>query len=183
LSSGGSGGFLGSFIDYFRSLFRAASALGRAIQTGLTYLFSTSEAKKEITELYPDPVSSRTPDELPTRSRGLLHNDILKCTGCYACSKVCPSDCFKIQTEEGPKPGKLWVSVFEINDAKCLFCGLCVEVCEPGSLVHTRNYEGSSETLEKLRAEFGRGPISREMREKWKRQRELQAEGGFEGQP
>jgi NADH-quinone oxidoreductase subunit I len=167
--------------NYFTSLYRAGSALWRAVQTALSYLLSSSEAKKEVTELYPDPVSSRTADELPTRSRGFLQNDIVKCTGCYACSEVCPTGCFKIHTEEGPKPGKLWVETFDIDDSRCLFCGLCVEACVPGSLVHTRFYEGAADSVEKLRASFGRGPISREMRERWRKQREAQAEdaGGF----
>ena len=174
--------FLRSLKNYFLTLYRSVSALQRAAQTGIGYLLSTSESKREITELYPDPVSSRTADELPTRSRGLLHNDIARCTGCYACSEVCPTGCFKIHTEEGPKPGKLWVETFDIDDSRCLFCGLCVEACAPGSLTHTRQYEGAAESAGRLRAEFGRGPISREMRERWRKQREAQAEDSGEFQ-
>lgn len=170
--------FFGSFRGYFAALLRSLLTLWRGLSTGLSYLLSNSDAKKEVTELYPDPVSSRTPDELPTRSRGLLKNDIQRCTGCYACSEVCPTGCFEIHTEEGPKPGKLWVSTFNIDFSKCLFCGLCVEACEPASLTHSRRYEGAAEQVSDLRAAYGRGPISREMRERWRRQRELQSESG-----
>jgi NADH-quinone oxidoreductase subunit I len=170
--------FFWSFRAYFMALFRSMLTLWRAVSTGISYLLASTDAKKEVTELYPDPVSSRTPDELPTRSRGLLKNDIIRCTGCYACSKVCPTGCFEIHTEEGPKPGKLWVSTFDIDYSKCLFCGLCVDACEPGSLTHSRRYEGAAQSVADLRAAFGRGPISKEMRERWKRQRELQSDGG-----
>lgn len=169
--------FFSSLRGFFVALLRESAGITRAVQTGIAYLFATSDARKVVTELYPDPFSSRTPDELPSRSRGFIENDILKCTGCLACAEVCPTACFGIEAEEGPKPGKLWVSRFDVDYSKCLFCGLCVDACAPGSLAHTRKYERAVESVPELTASFGRGPISAEMRRKWKANRDAQEAG------
>ena len=48
-----------------------------------------------------------------------------------------------------------------------MFCGLCVEACQPQSLVHTRQFEGAVYALPDLVASFGRGRITPEQRAKW----------------
>ncbi len=135
--------------------------------TAFPYLLRWGDLRKEVTEGYPDPISSKTADDLPTRSRGLLFNDIDRCTGCGECEKVCPSRCIKIKDEPGADPSKLWVSVFDIDFSRCIFCGLCVEVCQPGSLAHTRQYEGAAYQVSDLVASFGRGTVTDEHRSKW----------------
>lgn len=143
--------------------------------TALPYFvgFSSGELRKEVTEQYPDPVSSRTPDDLPPRTRGLLFNDIERCTGCKECEEVCPVNCIHVETEMGAETSKIWVGVFDIDFARCIFCGLCVEVCEPASLVHTRKYESSVYMPQDLVASFGRGRITPEQRAKWASLRQL----------
>jgi formate hydrogenlyase subunit 6/NADH:ubiquinone oxidoreductase subunit I len=120
-----------------------------------------------VTEGYPDPISSKTADDLPTRSRGLLFNDIDRCTGCGDCEAVCPSRCIKVEHEPAADVTKAWVSVFDIDFSRCIFCGLCVEVCQPGSLIHTRQYEGAAYQLSDLTASFGRGQVTEEHRARW----------------
>lgn len=149
--------------------------------TALPYLLSvrSGDLRKEVTEQYPDPVSSRTPDELPPRSRGLLFNDIDRCTGCKECERVCPVSCIQVENEPGVDASKTWVAVFDIDFAKCTFCGLCVEVCEPQSLVHTRQYERAVYDPGDLVASFGRGRVTPEQREKWAAMREANESGGW----
>ncbi len=141
--------------------------------TAFPYLLRWGDLRKEVTEGYPDPISSKTADDLPTRSRGLLFNEIDRCTGCKACEEVCPCHCIRVEEQPGPDPSKSWVTVFDVDFSRCIFCGLCVEVCQPGSLVHTRQYEGAAYDVSDLVASFGRGPVTDEQRTKWALRRKL----------
>ena len=156
---------------YFRRIYLGAKSVLGAARTTVPYLVGLGEHRKEVTEQYPDPVSSRTEDDLPPRTRGILYNDIERCTGCRVCQQVCPVRCIHIEEEPGPDPDKQWVAVFNIDFSKCIFCGLCVEFCQPASLTHTKQYEGAVYDVQNLRVEFGRGYVTDEQREKWERMR------------
>lgn len=152
---------------YFLGVWSFIRAFFGSFFTAFPYLVGMGEFRKEVTEQYPDPISSRTEDDLPPRTRGLLFNDIERCTGCRECERVCPTECFIVETHEGPEASKLWVSTFDIDLSRCVFCGLCVEVCQPQSLVHTRKYEGAARKTSGMVKRFGRGEITPEQREKW----------------
>jgi len=158
--------FSGIFL-YVRDVCLGAWSVAESCMTAFPYIFRWGELRKEVTEGYPDPVSSKTADDLPPRSRGLLFNDIDRCTGCRECEKVCPAQCIRIEEEPGADASKIWVSAFDIDFARCIFCGLCVEVCAPASLVHTRQYEGAAYSLTDLVASFGRGQVTPEQKAKW----------------
>lgn len=166
---------------YFRdALWGVRSVIGSCV-TAIPYLFSAGEYRKEVTEQYPDPISSRTADDLPPRTRGLLYNDIERCTGCRECENVCPTHCIRVETEPGPDVSKIWVSAFDIDVARCIFCGLCVEVCLPQSLIHTKQYEGAVYRLPSMVTHFGRGGVTPEQRERWasiRQQGDEREEGG-----
>ena len=159
------------------ALWGSRSVIGSCI-TAIPYLFSAGELRKEVTEQYPDPISSRTPEDLPSRSRGLLYNDIERCTGCRECETVCPTHCIHIEAEPGADVSKVWVSTFNIDVAKCIFCGLCVEVCQPQSLIHTRQYEGAVYQLSSMVTPFGKGHVTPEQQERWATIRQQSEEGG-----
>ena len=162
---------------YFREVKWAVSSVIGSCLTAVPYLFSAGEYRKEVTEQYPDPISSRTADDLPSRSRGLLYNDIERCTGCKECALVCPTQCITIETEPGADASKIWVSRFDVDFSHCIFCGLCVEVCAPQSLVHTKQYEGAVYRLEGMVTPFGRGSVTPEQRAKWASMRRQSEDG------
>jgi len=159
------------FIEYSRDVWTSTRSIVSSSLSVLPYLFGWSEGRREVTEQYPDPVSSRGDDDLPAKSRGLLYNDNNKCTGCKDCQNVCPSECIEIEVEPGRQASKKWVSVFNIDYGKCILCGLCVEVCQPQSLMHTKQYEFSRYRPEELIMEFGLGLVSPEEKSKWERLR------------
>lgn len=159
--------------NYVRNVFVGIISIGGSCLTALPYLFRWGEMRKEVTEGYPDPVSSKTADDLPPRSRGLLLNDIDRCTGCRECEKICPSQCIKVEEELGSDSSKIWVSIFDIDFSRCIFCGLCVDVCLPGSLTHTRQYESAAYEQHDLIASFGRGQITSEQKAKWAALRQM----------
>lgn len=158
---------------YLREVFSGVRSIFGSCFTALPYLFGHGDLCKEVTEQYPDPISSRTPDDLPLRSRGLLFNDIDRCTGCKVCEEVCPAKCITVEAEPSVDITKIWVSTFDIDFSRCIFCGLCVEICLPGSLVHTKQYEGAVYALRDLVASFGRGNVTPEQRAKWAAMRQL----------
>lgn len=176
-----SGSVFSSLRQYFRAVTQGARSIIRSCVTAAPYLFSAGDLRKEVTEQYPDPVSSRTADDLPPRTRGLLFNDIERCSGCRDCERVCPANCISIEEEPGADPSKVWVSVFDIDFAKCMFCGLCAEVCAPQSLVHTKQFEGAVFLKPDLTAGFGRGKITAEQRSKWAAMRRATESEDFKG--
>lgn len=135
--------------------------------------FRERDLRKEVTEQYPDPISSRTVDDLPPRTKGLLHNDIHRCTGCQECERICPSRCIRVENEPGPDALKHWVSVFDIDFSKCVFCGLCVTICQPGSLIHTRAFEAAAFEKSALITHFGLGPVPSDQQLKWATARQI----------
>lgn len=147
---------LSILVDGTRSFVRALSA-------AMPYLFNSNPntLRKEVTEQYPDPVSSRTVDDLPSRSRGLIQNEIDQCIGCRECAKSCPVDCFTIESERLEETQKEWVSLFDVDHSKCLFCGLCVEVCPTNSLTHSKRYEFAATKKEMMLESFGKGEAPR----------------------
>lgn len=163
---------------YFGELFSGVRSTCGSFLTAMPYLFSAGDLRKEVTEQYPDPISSKTADDLPSRSRGLLHNDINRCTGCRECEKICPTGSIRVDAESGMELAKAWVSTFDIDFSRCVLCGLCVEACAPQSLVHTRGYERAVYELSDLVESFGRGEVSREQHARWELQRRAGELGG-----
>jgi formate hydrogenlyase subunit 6/NADH:ubiquinone oxidoreductase subunit I len=92
--------------------------------------------------------------KMPERARNRLYVNIDDCIGCDQCSNACPVDCIEIETVKsvagddlgmtstGQKK-RLWVTKFDIDIAKCCYCGLCVPPCPTECIKMTDVYEFS----------------------------------------
>jgi len=161
----------GVVMTYFSYLKRKIRSFLLRSKSAMDYMRSNTELRKEITEQYPDPVSSKTIEDLPLSSRGLLHNEVSKCTACGDCVKICPTQAISMKSfrvDSARESQQNWISEFKIDYSKCLFCGYCVETCQPMSLKHTKKYEFAGEKSDQLSRDFGRGTMSEEYARKVK---------------
>lgn len=156
-----------SIFEIIKASVAGVRSILRGFSTAIPYLFNINPnaLRKEITEQYPDPVSSKTVDDLPPRTRGLIFNDIQECIGCYECAKVCPAECIEIQSERQIETQKEWVSIFNVDNSLCVFCGLCVEVCPTGSIKHSKKYEAAAFEKREMISSFGKGDMPRKGKE------------------
>lgn len=125
----------------------------------IRHLINSDEMRRIDTEFYPDPVSSRNKDDFPARTRGLIFNEIEKCTGCGDCVRVCPTKCIQLEAEPIPDSKKTWVKVYDVDFSNCIFCGKCVEVCDPQSLTQTKEIQPAVYSPKDLIMGFGRGKL------------------------
>lgn len=86
----------------------------------------------------------------PPFSRYRLHNDSADCIACDQCARACPVQCITIKsfkatpddleelgtTSDGSKK-KLWLEQFDIDMAKCMYCGYCTYPCPTECLTMT----------------------------------------------
>ncbi len=104
---------------------------------------------KKVTIQYPN-----VKRELPDRVRNRLYVNMDDCIGCDQCAKACPVNCIAIETitalptdDLGATPTgnkkRLWVSRFDIDIAKCCYCGLCVYPCPTECIEMTDVFEFS----------------------------------------
>lgn len=91
------------------------------------------------------------------RFRGFLTVDTDACIACQQCAQVCPVDCIRVESEKGPKtvvksqrpegkesPKTRYLTRFDIHLGRCLYCGLCTEVCPMGGIRFTREFRGAT---------------------------------------
>ncbi len=121
----------------FRSIF---------IGMGVTFrhLFSPS-----VTLQYPDERM-----ELPKGARAKLYVNIDDCIGCNLCARACPVNCIDIETVPATEdvdlgqtstgnPKRFWLTRFNIDMAKCMYCDLCVHPCPTECIYMVSEYEYS----------------------------------------
>ena len=136
---------------YFRDIFNSVWTVLIGMKVTFRHLFTPA-----VTIQYPD-VKLR----LPERARNRLYVNMDDCIGCFQCDMACPVDCFAIETVKslptddlgmtstGQKK-RLWVTKFDIDIAKCCYCGLCVYPCPTECIKMTDVYEFSETNREDL---------------------------------
>lgn len=131
-------------IKYFSDIFKSIWTVLVGMKVTLLHVFVPA-----VTIQYPD-----VKLKLPERARNRLYVNMDDCIGCFQCDMACPVDCFKIETVKslptedlgmtstGQKK-RLWVTSFDIDIAKCCYCGLCVYPCPTECIKMTDVYEFS----------------------------------------
>lgn len=96
--------------------------------------------------LFRPPITVQYPEEKLVVSRRIRGNELVwfldKCTGCATCAKACPQGNIEIVTHVGSRNNYV-VDKFEVDCGRCMFCGLCVEVCPYDALAMGYSYERS----------------------------------------
>ncbi len=140
---------------YFKNLSEAVSTIFEGMSITCSHF-----VRKPYTIQYPDRTPVRVQDTLPPRYRGILAVDLEICTGCLACERACPIDCIVIDAPKDPKTRQMELARFDIDIAKCMYCGLCSEACPTGSIHHTAEFEGADYSLESLIRHYVATPVA-----------------------
>lgn len=90
-----------------------------------------------ITIQYPDEKKAPYP---AFRGNLRLHKD--KCTSCQICVNYCPNYCIDLKYEVGEDRKRKLVS-YTVDMGRCMYCGLCVEVCPFSANYWDQSYERS----------------------------------------
>ena len=142
---------------YFHNISHSLVTVVIGMKITFRHLFVPS-----VTVQYPD-----VKMKLPERARNRLYVNIDDCIGCDQCSMACPVDCITIETikatpdqdlgvtSTGNKK-RLHVPTFDIDIAKCCYCGLCVYPCPTECIVMTDVYEFSEFDRKNLIYNFSR---------------------------
>jgi NADH-quinone oxidoreductase subunit I len=132
--------------EYFGHITDVVRTFWEGLSVTLSYML-----RRPMTIQYPDRVEKRVADTLPPRYRGFLEVDMSVCTGCMACERACPIAVIKILTDkERANPKQRVITQFDIDQAKCMYCGLCVEQCPTTAIQHTREFEGTVKFIDNL---------------------------------
>ena len=135
--------------NYFDNIKDTATSIFEGMSVTMSYMF-----RRPSTVQYPDRLPKPVHEMLPSRYRGFLEVDMDVCTACLACERACPISCIKIDAEKDKETRRLVMSRFDIDIAKCMFCGLCSEPCPTGAIAHTPHFEASNAYVENLTFRF-----------------------------
>jgi NADH-quinone oxidoreductase subunit I len=143
------------FSNYMRNILDTAFTVFEGMAVTCSHFI-----RQPSTVQYPDRVDVRVQDTLPFRYRGILEVDLEICTGCLACERACPIDCIVIDASKDKQTKQMILTRFDIDIAKCMYCGLCSEPCPTGSIHHTPEFEGADFSLESMIRRYVKEPVA-----------------------
>jgi len=103
---------------------------------------------KSITERYPDQEKWIPYDRfrgVHTLNRDEQGREL--CVACELCSKICPTDCITVipmEDDTGRGIADRVPKVWDVDLARCLFCGYCEDACPTTAVRLGREYEYAS---------------------------------------
>ncbi|MGE5307695.1 MAG: 4Fe-4S dicluster domain-containing protein [Deltaproteobacteria bacterium] len=118
-----------------------------------------SMLRQVLRSLFAKPATNRYPYEkleMPEKVRGKLRFHAEKCLGCKMCERDCPAGAIKVV--------KIADKQFEaqINLARCIYCGQCVDSCVKKALEMTGDVELGQQDVEKLKVVYRGEPPKNE---------------------
>ena len=125
-------------MNLLKRIFLVDILKGLAVTLRYTY-------KRVYTEQYP-----LEKPKLAERYRGAprLNNDPetgeTLCIACDLCAVACPEDLIVVGFQRGPERKKKVLPHFTFDTSRCLFCGLCQEVCPTNAVELTQDFELAS---------------------------------------
>lgn len=136
---------IGSIADLFKKIFFIDFIKGLWVTFGYG-------VKPTITERYPDEEKW-----IPYRRFRGVHNlwrdeqGRELCVACELCSKICPTDCITVipmEDDTGRGIADRVPKVWDVDLARCLFCGYCEDACPTTAIRLGREYEFAAYDLE-----------------------------------
>jgi formate hydrogenlyase subunit 6/NADH:ubiquinone oxidoreductase subunit I len=132
--------------QYFTDVWQGLSTTFKGLKIVISHLMTS-----KVTRQYPNPSDKYV---LPERARNRLYVNMDDCIGCDQCARACPVNCITIDTAKAVagenigttsngKKKSLWVTRFDIDIAKCCYCGLCTYPCPTECILMTDVFEFS----------------------------------------
>jgi len=79
--------------------------------------------------------------ETAQRYRGFHYNNLEECIGCGSCETICQNEAIDMIKIEGIEPSEGDSGLRpRVDNGRCCWCALCVDVCPTGSLNLTKDY-------------------------------------------
>ena len=151
------------FLNIYEAVLSVATGMGITFKTILTAPMTVQYPEEDIHgpyRKYKGPYQA-----ISDRYRGFLECDTEICNACGACAMACPINCIVIEDQKIEKimiktragkevPKMKEPTRYDIDLAKCMFCGLCVEPCPTGAIHFTREFEGATREFATLTRKF-----------------------------
>jgi NADH-quinone oxidoreductase subunit I len=146
---------------YFKDIWLGVSTVLIGMHITFKHWF---KFKKAVTIQYPHEIL-----EMNERTRAHLFNVADECAVCLQCARACPVDIIDMQGIRADKdedlgllptgkPKRMHLIKFDIDFSKCVYCGLCVEVCDTKSLHWRAPVEPCTFTREEMYKSFATIP-------------------------